>query len=90
MKFNVTRLDKVLLIQTLYLHAEPKGYGQHQYHELLRQGKAVEGLSREECDSILSGAEKDLGYLVDYYNGKPLKLGFKKMQDGRVLVDSIP
>lgn len=89
MEFDITHLDKVLLIQTLYFHANPKGYGEREYDEMLQKGKAVEGLSKNECESILRGYNAK-GYLVDYYNGKPLKLHWRKTRNGKLLMLSLP
>jgi len=88
-EFNITHLDKVLLLQTLYVHADPKGYGEKQYRELLKQGKIVEGLPEEECRKILSQKYPASGYLVDYYNGKPLKLDWRRKEGGQIFAISI-
>ena len=91
MKFNIVRLDKVLLIQTLYLHADPKGYGEHEYAQLLEVGEAVEGMSTEECKNILKqGARLRVGYLIDYYNGKPLKIEWNKISRHQTIMSSVP
>lgn len=91
MKFNIARLDKVLLIQTLYCHASPKGYGEHDYAALLRAGEPVEGMSTETCKQILKqGAKLRTGYLVDYYNGKPLKIEWNKETRHRTMMSSVP
>lgn len=89
MEFNITHLDKVLLLQTLYVHADPKGYGEKQYRDLLKQGKIVEGLPEEECRKILSQKYPASGYLVDYHNGKPLKLDWRWKEGGQVFANSI-
>ncbi len=91
MKFNVTNLDKVLLLQTLYVHADPKGYGVGRYNDLQQQGKIVEGLSRKECEVILNRRQGEgTGYLVDYYNGKPIKLYIEDMPADQLWINSIP
>ncbi len=89
MEFNITQLDKILLLQSLYIHADPKGYGEYQYQELLKKGKTVEGLASDECIAILKGGHKDVGYLADYYNGKPLKLDWKTTPGGQILANSM-
>lgn len=78
MLIDVTDLDKILLLQTLYLHADPKGYGERQYAKDLRDGKAVEGLSVRECNLLIQNAVVEYGYtdVVDYHNGKPIKLAW--------------
>lgn len=89
-EFNITYLDNVLLLQTLYVHADPKGYGEKQYRQLLKEGKIVEGLPTEECMTILKGKYQDSDYLVDYYNGKPLKLDWVKTPGGQVIARTLP
>ena len=89
MIFDVTKLDKIRLIQTLYIHADPKGYGKGEYAFNEVTGKNVLGLTEEECKRILSMDGPDLsGYLIDYYNGKPIKLNFDHKSNGDVWVSS--
>jgi hypothetical protein len=91
MKFNIARLDKVLLIQTLYYHASPKGYGEQDYAALLQAGEIVEGMSTQACKEILKqGARLRTGYLVDYYNGKPLKIEWNKVSRHQTIMSSVP
>jgi hypothetical protein len=90
MVFNVTKLDKIRLLQTLYIHADPKGYGNMEYAFNDVIGKNVEGLTEEECASLLKMDTPELnGYLVDYYNGKPIKFDFEHRPNGDVWVSSI-
>ena len=90
MVFNVTRLDKIHLMQTLYIHADPKGYGKVEFAFNDVIGKNVLGLTDEECREFLSMDTPDLnGYLVDYHNGKPIKLDFEHKANGDVWVSSI-
>ena len=89
MVFNVSKLDKIRLIQTLYIHADPKGYGNMEYSFREVIGENVLGLTDEECRDILSADTPELnGYLVDYYNGKPIKLDFEHKPNGDVCVSS--
>lgn len=90
MQINITNLDKILLLQTLYVHADPKGYGIKQYQRGLEKGQPVEGLSVKECEILLSGSEQSSGYLVDYYNGKPIKLSWENTFAGQQLVHTLP
>ena len=53
MIFNVTKLDKIRLLQTLYIHADPKGYGKVEYNFLDVVGEYVIGLTDEECRELL-------------------------------------
>lgn len=91
MQINITNLDKILLLQTLYIHADPKGYGIKQYREGLQKGQIVEGLPVKECEAILnSDGQHDSGYLIDYYNGKPLKFGWITTTSGQQLAHTLP
>lgn len=85
MEFDITHLDKILVLQTLYLHADPVGRGIDTYEYMLEQGKIVEGLPKEECEKLL----KKKG-LIDYHNGKPLKLLFSHRKNGQVILSSHP
>ena len=90
MVFNVTKLDKIHLMQTLYIHADPKGYGKVEYAFNDVIGKNVLGLTDEECRDILREDSPDLGgYLVDYHNGKPIKLDFEHKPNRDVWVSSV-
>ena len=90
MVFNVTKLDKIRLLQTLYIHADPKGYGNMEYSFNDVIGKNVLGLTDEECTDMLSMDTPELnGYFVDYHNGKPIKLDFEHKPNGDVWVSSI-
>lgn len=87
MQFNITHLNPVRVLQTAYLHAVSKGeYGTNHHWELLQQGKAANWLSEEKCKSLLKYKRSD--FYIDDHNGKPLKLGWKKEKDGRILLDA--
>jgi hypothetical protein len=89
MVFNVTELDKVLLLQALYSHASPKGVGRIEHSVRAARGENVVGLTDEECEMILSMDHPDATtLLVDYYNGKPIKLDFEHQRNGQDLVCS--
>jgi hypothetical protein len=85
MDFDVTRLDNITLLQTLYLHADPVGRGIGTYTEMLQKGHIVEGLPKEECEKLLMQ-----GGSIDYYNGKPLKLLFSHLKTGQIVLSSHP
>ncbi len=89
MVFNITKLDKVLLIKTLYNHSSPKGLGQAEHSVRSARGENVIGLTDKECESILSLDNRNgtVG-LMDYHNGKPIKLNFEHQRNGNILVDS--
>lgn len=90
MVFNVTKLDKIRLIQSLYLHADPKGFGKNEFAFKDVIGENVLGLTDEECRDILKMDSPDLsGYLLDYHNGKPIKLDFEHKTNGDVFVSSV-
>ncbi len=90
MVFNVTKLDKIRLLQTLYIHADPKGYGKNEYAFNDVIGKNVLGLTNEECRELLKADSPDLSsYLVDYHNGKPIKLDFEHKPNGDLWVSSV-
>ncbi len=91
MEFDITFLDKKLLIQTLFAHSAPLMMGQFEYAFRKFNDDNVDGLSDEECEIILhefnhlkSGHIK----LLDYHKGKPMKLIFSKNSRGRILVSS--
>lgn len=77
MDFVINNINKIQLIQAIYIHAAPKGYGELE-HKLRNQiGENVEGLTDEECQEILEADyENRNGYLIDYLKGKPIKLDF--------------
>lgn len=85
MDFDVTRLDMITLLQTLYLHADPVGRGTDTYNNMLQKGNIVEGLPKEECEKLLSQEGS-----IDYYNGKPLKLLFSHLKAGQIVLSSHP
>lgn len=91
MEFDITHLDKKLVIQTLFVHAAPLGFGKFEYTHRKKLGDNVDGLSADECEFILyQFNELDKGNirLLDYHKGKPMKLNFDKRSNGRILVDT--
>lgn len=91
MQFDITNLDKKLLIQTLFAHAAPLALGNVEYSILKSDGDNVDGLTEEECEEILFEFNKlDTGHikLLDYHKGKPMKLNFEKKRNGQILTDS--
>ncbi|HXI01194.1 MAG TPA: hypothetical protein VNI52_13080 [Sphingobacteriaceae bacterium] len=90
MEFNITKIDKVLLIQTLYAHAESRGLGEAEYFVKDANGYMVSGLPVDECNMILAEAEHK-GYsqrVIDYHNGKPIKLGFHFRRNGEIITST--
>ncbi len=91
MQFDITHLDKKLVIQTLFSHAKALGYGKAEYKFRKQEGDNVDGLTDEECDEILTEFNNlSVGHLklLDYHKGKPIKLTIQKKKDGRILVDT--
>lgn len=90
MEFIITDLDKVLLIQTLYAHAQAHGIGRAKYAAKDFKGLLVSGIPIHECQELLQIAEEN-GHrerVVDYYNGKPVKLGFHAKRNGEIITSS--
>ncbi|MDR0969995.1 MAG: hypothetical protein LBM67_05610 [Lentimicrobiaceae bacterium] len=91
MEFDITQLDKKILVQALFAHSAPLNLGQAEYDYKKKLGDNVDGLSDEECEMILYEFKHfNTGGLriLDYHKGKPIKLVFYKNRNGRVLVDT--
>ena len=83
MVFDISDLDKVVLLQALYAHAEAAGYGKLEYKIKDRRGIRVNGLSLEEAKAIWEKSAAQIASsgsaeVVDYHNGKPIKLDVKR------------
>jgi len=92
MEFDITTLDKNLVIQTLFAHSAPKYLGKVEYDYRKKLGDTVDGLTDEECEMILAPFE-ELNHegnirLLDYHKGKPMKMNFEKKRNGRILLDT--
>lgn len=85
MIYDVTNIDKVKLIQSLYLFAKAKGFGiiENKAKEYL--GKDVNSISRKECEELIENAKETFHSIeiVDYYDGVPLKIDLEK-KDGKL------
>jgi hypothetical protein len=91
MVFDISRLDKIQLLQTLYLHAAPRGKGHLAFRTAKIAGKIVEGwLSDADCKMIIQGSYQTSGYLVDYFYGTPLKQYWHTETNGQITVDTLP
>lgn len=92
MKFDITNIDKVKLLQALYKNADPNiGVGLAEYAVKLSEGEDVSNLSAIECKIALLEFKKGGigGYRIfDYYNGKPLKVVFDRYASGRIVISS--
>ncbi len=90
MTFDVTNLDKILLIKTLYAHAEPVGLGKVEYSNKAKKGENVIGLTDEECKDILRMDTPDIiPPLIDYLKGKPIKLDLDHQANGKIWVSAL-
>ena len=91
MEFDITNLDKKLVIQTLFINSAPLNFGQAEYDQRKKWRENVDGLTHEESETLLFEFKHiDSGVLriLDYHKGKPMKLVFYKKNNGRVLVDT--
>ena len=93
MEFDITDIDKKLLIRTLFAHSAPVGLGQAEYDVRKTFGEVVDGISDKECDNLLgeyryiSERDKIFG-ILDYHKGKPMKLNFYRNKNERVVTSS--
>ena len=94
MKFDITNIDKVKLLQTLYAYADPTvGIGGAEYITRKANGENVEVLTKDDCNIAMhdfcSNPKKSGCYQIfDYYNGKPLKIVFDRLPSGRVVISA--
>lgn len=93
MEFDITNIDKRLLVQTLFAHSAPLGLGQAEYSVRKKWGENVDGLTDEECNEMLrdfnnSYAHSESFHIADYHKGKPMKINFYRNKNGRIIVDS--
>lgn len=93
MKFDITTLNKVTLLQCLYAFSEPIALGQIEYQVKKEAGENVEGLTEEECESYLSDFYKLYNTkknheILDYCNGKPQKVIFEIKKGDRIILDT--
>ena len=70
MEFDVTKLDKVLLLQSLFAHSNPLGLGVSEYKYRKQKGDNVDGLTEEECHILL--AEFNENFLYQKINVKKI------------------
>ncbi len=93
MEFDVTKLDKVLLLQSLFAHSNPLGLGVSEYKYRKQKGDNVDGLTEEECHILLAEFNESTELpesfrIADYHKGKPLKIDLYKQKNGRVIAYS--
>lgn len=92
MVFDITNLDKKLLIKALYAHATPVGLGVVEYTVKDLKGVNIDTISDYECERRIAEfyQSTDLGShkIVDYYNGVPVKLFFYRKDTKQILTSS--
>jgi len=93
MEFDITNIDKKLLVKTLIAHSNTIGLGKEEYKFRKSFGEIVDGINDIECDYILSeynNSKKGRSHfeILDYYKGKPIKLNFYRNSKGKVLVNT--
>ncbi len=89
MEFDITHLDRKILIRALFAYSSPVGFGIAEYQTRKLRNENVDGLSDFECAEILSEFEQmESGYkrVLDYHKGKPMKLDFVKNSNGQIKV----
>lgn len=91
MEFDITHLDRKLLLRSLLAFAEPIGFGIIEYDNRKAKNQNVDGITDEECEVILyefENMEKGYKRVLDYYRGQPLKLDFYKKANGQMFASS--
>jgi hypothetical protein len=91
MEFDITNLDRKLLLKALIAYANPVGLGIEEYNARKSWKENVDGLSDEECIEILYEVENiDYGpvRVLDYYKGQPIKLDIYKKRTGQLIAGS--
>lgn len=93
MEFDITDIDKKLLLQCLFAHSEPIGFGKVEHSVRKSWGENVDGLTLEDCEELLeefnSSTSLSTVYdIVDYHKGKPMKVNFYRNKNNRISVDS--
>ncbi|MBP1631279.1 MAG: hypothetical protein H6Q15_2172 [Bacteroidetes bacterium] len=91
MQFDITTIDKKLLLQSLYIGSTACGLGVCEYAIRKTRGENVDTLSDEECETaLLEFTTSNVGNyrIFDYHKGKPLKINFCKKKNGRIIADT--
>lgn len=93
MEFDITNIDKTLLVQALFSHSAPIGLGIAESIVRNQRGENVDGLTDKDCALLLydfnnSYSRSENFHIADYHMGKPMKLNFYRNRNGRVVVDS--
>jgi hypothetical protein len=91
MEFDITHIDRKILVRALLVYAEPVGYGAFEYENRKAKKQNIDGLTDKECEDILFDYENmEIGHkrVLDYYRGKPLKIDFYKKENGQMFANS--
>lgn len=91
MEFDITHIDRKILVRALLVYAEPVGYGAFEYENRKAKKQNVDGLTDKECEDILYEYENmGIGHkrVLDYYRGQPLKIDFYKKENGQMFANS--
>lgn len=93
MEFDITHIDKNLLLKALFAHAGPTRLGLTEYNIRKMWGENVDGLTDEECANMLEGFNRskvlsEMFRIVNYHKGKEMKISFYRNRHGRVVVDA--
>lgn len=93
MEFDITTIDKTLLVKALIAHSSPLRLGKAEYDTREKLGELVDTITDEECELALMefnySNDQPRGFRIfDYYKGQPIKLVFYRNRNARVLVSS--
>ena len=92
MEFDITNLDEILVLKSLFAYSEPLGMGEVEYQIRNNRSENVIGLTDEECEYILKKAYDSQRFhivsILDYYKGKPMKIEFVFKPNGRKLLNT--
>jgi hypothetical protein len=91
MEFDITCIDKILLLQTLFAHSAPVNLNETDGAIRKTWGEHVDWLEEKECEQILAeffAMEIGIVRILNDYKEKPMQLAFCKNKNGRVLADT--
>lgn len=81
MKIITNKIDRILLLQTLFYHGKQKGLGKLVKDPEMTENDAIDLLNGKEEDKVS-------GLLIDYYDGVPMKIEFCKDKSGDEFIDT--
>lgn len=92
MKFDITDIDKTLLLQALYDYSDPVGLGELEYAIKDFKNIKVSGLPLNEAKEIIKEAKhiphRNYFDVADYINGKPIKFSYTVNKKQRDIVET--